>query len=122
MGRECSALRGALLERERPLSTYSGAENLEAELFFALLGAGERVALHVDHGQSEAAFGVDGGPMLLIGGNLRLVEDRFDRTFWNARAAVDALGRVDVEHGVVAVKAIDRAHRDAIRKAAVLAV
>ena len=50
-----------------------------------------------------------------------LGEDRLDRAFRHARLAVDAVDRVDVQHHVVLVEALDRADGHAIGVLAVVA-
>src|SRR4051794_4728153 len=86
----------------------------EAELLFTFLSAGQRLTLLIDHGQGERTLRVELNPRLLVVGDLRLVVDGFDRALRNARAAIDALRRIDVEHLRVAVKAIDGAYGDTV--------
>src|SRR5206468_5649563 len=57
--------------------------------------------------------GVGGGELLPLRRHVVLVEDRLDRADRLAGAAVDALVRVDVEHPVALVDAVDRAFLDA---------
>src|SRR5690606_30423650 len=110
-------------ELETRLAT-TGARNggSEAELLFALFGAGERFAFLIDDGQLRRALGVDFDPLLLVVGQLRLVVDRFDRALRNAGATIDALARVDVEHVLVPVEAVHGAHGHAVGEAAAVAV
>ncbi len=57
---------------------------------------------------------------LPLGGRVRLAEDGLDRAFRHARFAVDAVGRVDVEHHVVLVETFHRADDAAVGVLAVV--
>src|SRR5207249_8859704 len=64
------------------------------------------------HGVGEE-LRVDRGELLPLAGDVVLVEDRGDRTHRLARAAVDALVRLDVEHPAALVDAVHGALVDA---------
>src|SRR6188768_16667 len=86
----------------------------EAALERALERAREWRLLSIHHRQGRRTLGVEREPVRLFFGHTALVVDGFDRALGHARAAVDAHCRIDVEHLGVAVKAVDRAHRDAV--------
>src|SRR5690606_20418293 len=93
-----------------------------AELLLALLGARERLPGLGDRRQARRLLGVDRLPLRQLLGQLGLVVDGLDRALRDARAAVDALIGVDVEHLVVAVEALHGTHGDTVGEAAALAV
>ena len=67
------------------------------------------------HGRLEfrdvAVGGLQFGP---LGGNIGVMKYCFDRALRNARLAIDAVDRVDVELAVVLVEAIARANNHAV--------
>jgi len=85
-----------------------------AEVFFELvrngfefLGVRRRFALHRNIGPLTGELLVQAQPLLKP--RLRVGLDRVDRAFGLAHAAIDALVRVDDEHILAFIKAIDRA-------------
>ena len=60
--------------------------------------------------------------MLLIERQVYLLDDRVHRARRDARAAVDAHLRIDIDADIVRVKAVHRARRHAVRVAAVTAI
>ena len=59
-------------------------------------------------------FGVDGDEFTLIGGDVVLCKNRFDRAFRDAQGAIDTLIRVDDEHIGPLAETIDRTNVDAV--------
>src|SRR5262249_40413627 len=71
--------------------------------------------------EGGGALGVEGGEAGPLGRHVGLGEDGLDGALRHARLAVDAVGRVDVEHLLVLVEALHRADRDAVGVLAVVA-
>src|SRR6185437_1313514 len=84
------------------------------------LGVGRRFSLARYIWPGFGVVGVQLEPKGKVGLGVRL--DRFRRAFGFAHAAVDALVRVNDEHVVALVEAIDRAHLDAVQIFALYAV
>jgi hypothetical protein len=78
--------------------------------------------LAVDDRQVGGALGVDLDPFPLVVRDLFALEDRVHWALRDAGAAIDAHLGIDVEHLVVAVEAVHRAHGHAVREPATQAV
>src|SRR3954465_11061321 len=85
----------------------------ETSLVLDVVLGGVRVHQRVDHVEALVVGRVDGHEGIPLLGERVLGEDRLDRALRLARAAVDALLRVDHEHPVRLVDAIDRTDVDA---------
>jgi hypothetical protein len=70
----------------------------------------QRFFLFGNHRQLRRHLGIELNKRLLIFGDVVLVEDGLYRTFWHARFAVNALIRVDVQHLIPFVEALDGAN------------
>src|SRR5688500_4556452 len=77
-----------------------------------LVGVGRRFALAGDVGPFRRVSGVDLEHLLETG--LGVGKDRLGRAFGLADAAIDAFARIDDEHVLAFVEAVDRTHLDAI--------
>src|SRR5438067_5880820 len=71
--------------------------------------------------QGGGALGVQRGEAGPLAGDVGLGEDGLDRALGNARLAVDAVGRVDVEHLLILVEALYREDGHAIGVLAIVA-
>src|SRR4029450_13384446 len=74
--------------------------------FLGVLLLGDLAARGLERG---GLLGVDGGPVGPLAGHVGLGEDGLDRALRHARLAVDAVGRVDVQHLLVLVETLHRA-------------
>src|SRR5262245_57949825 len=83
------------------------------------LFTGERLFLFGDDRTLRRELGVELLVVLPLFGKVVFVKNRFHWTLGNARLAVDALFGVDVQHRLPLIKALYRAHDDAIRVFAV---
>src|SRR5271167_961044 len=77
-----------------------------------LVGIGRNLALARDVGPAFGVFPVHFDPARHVAVGVGL--DRLDRAFWLADAAIDAFVRVDDQHVLAFVKAVDRTYLDAI--------
>src|SRR5712691_1902097 len=111
------------LRRKRGLIAASGLGREVLELALdavPLLGIGRRFLLDRDIGPGFRVFGVEGQPLLKA--RLGIGLDRLGRAFGFADAAIDALVRMDDEHVLALVEAIDGAHLHAVQVFALYAV
>src|SRR5262245_56869018 len=81
-------------------------------LTFPFLGVFRRLALDRDVGPLLGVLGIERQPFLQARFGVRL--DGVDRTFGLAHAAIDALVRMDDEHVLAFVEAVDRTHFHAV--------
>jgi hypothetical protein len=79
----------------------------------------QRLFFFGDDGALRGEFSIELLVILPFFGKVVFMEDGFHRALRNARLAVDAFFRVNVEHRFTLVKALHRAHDDAIRVFAV---
>src|SRR6185436_30753 len=80
--------------------------------FLPGVGVGRRRPLAGDVRPFHREIGIELEPLLRLGGGVR--QDGLGRALWLAHAAVDALVRMDHEHVVALVEAVDGAHLDAV--------
>ena len=76
--------------------------------------ANERRSFLDDRRADLRHLGIQCDEVALVGWDILLVEDRLDRTFVEARIAVDALVWVDVQHVLAIAKAIAGANNNAV--------
>ena len=103
-----------------PAPRANPPNNHLVRLFIQFCLFAKRVEPRADCGQAtERTFGVEWGKTCPLRGHRTLREDRLDRTFRNARIAVDASFRVDHQHVVVKMESFDGANEGTVSIATV---
>src|SRR5499426_1492786 len=120
----CPAFRGARPLSDKSRGLWKARQGLVAlprigreflllvGLTFPFLGVFRRLALDRDVGPLLGVLGIERQPFLQARFGVRL--DGVDRTFGLAHAAIDALVRMDDEHVLAFVEAVDRTHFHAV--------
>src|SRR5262249_59175726 len=88
--------------------------------FLGILFSGD-VAFAADGLELGTFVGVYLRPVGPLGRHIGLDEDRFDGALRHARLAIDAIYRVDVQHHVILIKALDRTDDTAVGVLTVIA-
>src|SRR5688572_2962526 len=98
-----------LVARDSPLPCRAGTSRETTAL-----RAGQGLLFLGDHGTLRRHFGIEGGEVLPLLGQVVLVEDRLDRALRYASLAVDAFIRMDVEHLLALIEALHGADDHAV--------